>query len=111
MLITNHFLCEEMCIRDSIRDGAHDNYNVHIHNNDPSGLRIVYVFLRDKMCIRDSSNSDKQTLYRDENELVYVKEADPLMKVCRMLLRYKRLTEEELQQIEAAAKKELASSC
>ena len=30
------------------------------------------------------------------------------MKFRRMLLRYKRLTEEELQQIEAAAKKELS---
>ena len=61
-------------------------------------------------CVRigSHSNSDKQTLYRDENELAYVKEADPLMKFCRMLLRYKRLTEEELQQIEAAAKKELS---
>ena len=61
-------------------------------------------------CVRigSHSNSDKQTLYRDENELAYVKEADPLMKFRRMLLRYKRLTEEELQQIEAAAKKELS---
>ena len=61
-------------------------------------------------CVRigSHSNSDKQTLYRDENELAYVKEADPLMKFRRMLLRYKRLTEEELQQIETAAKKELS---
>ena len=61
-------------------------------------------------CVRigSHSNSDKHTLYRDENELEYVKDADPLMKFRRMLLRYKRLTEEELQQIEAAAKKELS---
>lgn len=63
-------------------------------------------------CVRigSHSNSDKHTLYRDENELEYVKEADPLMKFRRMLLRYKRLTEEELQQIEAQAKKELSAA-
>lgn len=33
-------------------------------------------------CVRigSHSNSDKHTLYRDENELEYVKDADPLMK-------------------------------
>ena len=48
-------------------------------------------------CVRigSHSNSDKHTLYRDENELEYVKDADPLMKFRRMLLRYKRLTEED----------------
>ena len=58
-------------------------------------------------CVRigSHSNSDKQTLYRDENELAYVKAADPLQKFRRMLLRYNRLTEEELKQIEAQAKK------
>lgn len=61
-------------------------------------------------CVRigSHSNSDKQTLYRDENELAYVKEADPLYKFRRMLLRYKRLTEDELKQIEEEAKKELS---
>ena len=61
-------------------------------------------------CVRigSHSNSDKHTLYRDENELKYVKEADPLMKFRRMLLRYKRFTEDELKEIEAAAKKELS---
>ena len=60
-------------------------------------------------CVRigSHSNSDKQTLYRDENELAYVKAADPLQKFRRMLLRYNRLTEEELKQIEAQAKKDL----
>lgn len=62
-------------------------------------------------CVRigSHSNSDKHTLYRDENELAYVKDADPLMKFRRMLLRYKRLTEEELKGIEADAKKQLAA--
>lgn len=63
-------------------------------------------------CVRigSHSNSDKHTLYRDENELEYVKSADPLLKFRRMLLRYKRLTEEELKAIEADAKKELSAA-
>ncbi len=63
-------------------------------------------------CVRigSHSNSDKHTLYRDENELAYVKEADPLVKYRRMLLRYKRLSEEELKQIEDEAKKELSAA-
>ncbi|MBB4036766.1 2-oxoisovalerate dehydrogenase E1 component [Dysgonomonas hofstadii] len=63
-------------------------------------------------CVRigSHSNSDKHTLYRDENELKYVKEADPLMKFRRMLLRYKRFTEDELKEIEAATKKELSAA-
>lgn len=60
-------------------------------------------------CVRieSHSNSDKHTLYRDEHELKYVKEADPLLKFKRMLLRYKRFTEEELLEIESAVKEEL----
>lgn len=63
-------------------------------------------------CVRigSHSNSDKHTLYRDENELNYVKEADPLYKFRRMLLRYKRFTEEELQQIEEEATKDLSTA-
>ncbi len=59
-------------------------------------------------CVRigSHSNSDKHTLYRDENELAYVKAADPLYKFRRMLLRYKRFTEAELEKIEEEAKKE-----
>lgn len=61
-------------------------------------------------CVRigSHSNSDKHTLYRDEDELSYVKAADPLVKFRRMLLRYKRFTEKELKEIEEAAKKELS---
>ena len=63
-------------------------------------------------CVRigSHSNSDKQTLYRDENELAYVKAADPLQKFRRMLLRYNRLAEDELKQIEAQAKKDLSAA-
>ena len=61
-------------------------------------------------CVRigSHSNSDKHTLYRDDAELSYVKAADPLQKFRRMLLRYKRFTEEELNLIEEDAKKELS---
>lgn len=61
-------------------------------------------------CVRigSHSNSDKHTLYRDENELTYVQTADPLDKFRRMLLRYKRFTEEELLVIEAESKKTLS---
>lgn len=63
-------------------------------------------------CVRigSHSNSDKHTLYRDEQELAYVKAADPLQKFRRMLLRYKRFTEEELKEIEDQAKKDLSAA-
>lgn len=63
-------------------------------------------------CVRigSHSNSDKHTLYRDEQELAYVKAADPLQKFRRMLLRYKRFTEEELKEIEEQAKKDLSAA-
>lgn len=63
-------------------------------------------------CVRIGahSNSDKHSLYRDDNELAYVKQADPLQKFKRMLLRYERFTEEELKQIEADVKKELSAA-
>jgi 2-oxoisovalerate dehydrogenase E1 component len=53
-------------------------------------------------CVRigSHSNSDRHELYRDENELKYVKEYDPLAKYRRLLLRYARATEEELNEIE-----------
>nr|WP_320037599.1 thiamine pyrophosphate-dependent enzyme [uncultured Bacteroides sp.] len=63
-------------------------------------------------CVRigSHSNSDKHTLYRDEDELAYVKAADPLQKFRRMLLRYERFTEDELKKIEEEAKKELSAA-
>ena len=59
-------------------------------------------------CVRigSHSNSDKHTLYRDENELTYVKSADPLYKFHRMLIRYGRFTEEELKEIADLAAKD-----
>ncbi|KGN91860.1 alpha-ketoacid dehydrogenase subunit alpha/beta [Porphyromonas canoris] len=60
-------------------------------------------------CVRIGahSNSDKHTLYRDEDELEYVKAADPIQKFRRMLLRYKRVSEEELLEIEEQVKKDV----
>ncbi len=60
-------------------------------------------------CVRihSHSNSDRHELYRDDYELNYVKEYDPLAKFRRMLLRYNRLTEAELQTIEEKVKNEV----
>ncbi len=57
-------------------------------------------------CVRihSHSNSDRHELYRDENERNYVKEYDPIAKYRRMLLRYERFTEKELEKIEGEAK-------
>lgn len=57
-------------------------------------------------CVRihSHSNSDRHDLYRDDAELNYVLEYDPLGKYRRMLLRYERFTEAELQEIEEEAK-------
>jgi 2-oxoisovalerate dehydrogenase E1 component len=60
-------------------------------------------------CIRihSHSNSDKHELYRDDYELNYVREYDPLAKFRRMLLRYKRFKEDELVKIEEEIKAEI----
>lgn len=57
-------------------------------------------------CVRigSHSNSDRHELYRDDNELGYVKDSDPLAKYKRLLLRYNRATEAELDAIEAGVK-------
>jgi 2-oxoisovalerate dehydrogenase E1 component len=60
-------------------------------------------------CVRihSHSNSDKHELYRDDYELNYVQEYDPVAKFKRMLLRYKRFKEEELVKIEEDIKSEI----
>ena len=60
-------------------------------------------------CIRmhSHSNSDRHELYRDDYELNYVREYDPLGKFRRMLLRYERLTEADLVTIEERVKEEV----
>jgi 2-oxoisovalerate dehydrogenase E1 component len=63
-------------------------------------------------CVRihSHSNSDKHELYRDDNELNYVREYDPLGKFARLLVRYNRLTEEELATIDAKVKAEVKAA-
>ena len=58
-------------------------------------------------CIRigSHSNSDRHELYRDDYEMNYIRTYDPMGKFRRMLLRYKRFTEEELAAIEAEVKR------
>lgn len=60
-------------------------------------------------CVRilSHSNSDRHDLYRNEAELNYVREYDPLSKFKRLLVRYERCTEEELAQIEENAREEV----
>ncbi len=63
-------------------------------------------------CVRihSHSNSDRHDLYRDDNELNYVNEYDPLGKFARMLVRYKRFTKEELAGIDAEVKAEVKAA-
>jgi len=63
-------------------------------------------------CVRmhSHSNSDRHELYRDENERSYVKEYDPLAKYRRMLLRYNRFTETELNDIDSKVKDEVKAA-
>lgn len=60
-------------------------------------------------CVRigSHSNSDRHELYRDPYELDYVRQNDPLLRFRRMLLRYGRMTEEQMQHIEEKAKAEV----
>jgi 2-oxoisovalerate dehydrogenase E1 component len=57
-------------------------------------------------CVRmeSHSNSDRHELYRSENERNYTRVYDPLAKFIRMLIRYNRFTQDEIQAIEEEAK-------
>jgi 2-oxoisovalerate dehydrogenase E1 component len=72
-------------------------------------IKEVHPVIVQASCVRihSHSNSDRHELYRDDYELNYVKEYDPLAKFRRMLLRYKRFTEKELLKIEERAKNEV----
>jgi 2-oxoisovalerate dehydrogenase E1 component len=63
-------------------------------------------------CVRihSHSNSDRHELYRDDYELNYVSEYDPLAKYRRLLLRYNRFTNEELVEIENLAREEVKAA-
>jgi 2-oxoisovalerate dehydrogenase E1 component len=60
-------------------------------------------------CVRihSHSNSDRHELYRNDSELNYVAEYDPLGKFRRMLLRYNRFTEQELDELTNKAMQEV----
>jgi 2-oxoisovalerate dehydrogenase E1 component len=57
--------------------------------------------------IHSHSNSDRHELYRDDYELNYVSDYDPLGKYRRLLIRYNRFTEAELVEIEERVKQEV----
>lgn len=63
-------------------------------------------------CVRmhSHSNSDRHDLYRDDNELNYVAEYDPLGKFARLLVRYNCLSKEELEEIDAQVKAEVKAA-
>ncbi len=63
-------------------------------------------------CVRmhSHSNSDRHELYRDDYEMNYVKQYDPLGKFNRMLIRYGRLTQDEISKIEEEVKAEVKKS-
>ncbi len=63
-------------------------------------------------CVRihSHSNSDRHDLYRDKAELNYVQEYDPIAKFRRLLIRYDRATEEELNDIDAVVKGEVKAA-
>ncbi|PTN09327.1 thiamine pyrophosphate-dependent enzyme [Mangrovibacterium marinum] len=57
-------------------------------------------------CVRieSHSNSDRHELYRSENERNYTRVYDPLAKFIRMLIRYGRFSQDEIQAVEEEAK-------
>jgi 2-oxoisovalerate dehydrogenase E1 component len=57
--------------------------------------------------IKSHSNSDRQELYRNDVELNYVLDYDPLAKFKRLLLRFNRLSPDEISEIEEKAKDEI----
>ncbi|MCW3787849.1 alpha-ketoacid dehydrogenase subunit alpha/beta [Plebeiibacterium sediminum] len=63
-------------------------------------------------CVRihSHSNSDRHELYRDNAELNYVQEYDPIAKYRRLLVRYDRATEDELTAIDEQVKAEVKAA-
>lgn len=61
-------------------------------------------------CVRigSHSNSDRHELYRSENELHCTKAADPLLRFRKQLLHSDKFTEEELDEIDNKAQKEVS---
>ena len=63
-------------------------------------------------CVRigSHSNSDRHELYRDENEIHCTSAADPLKRYRKQLLHSKRVSEEELKEIEDRVKTEVSEA-
>jgi len=63
-------------------------------------------------CVRihSHSNSDRHELYRDDYERNYVASYDPLGKFRRLLIRYGRMSDEEIMEIENKAREEVKSA-
>jgi len=63
-------------------------------------------------CVRihSHSSSDRHELYRDKSELNYVHEYDPIEKYKRLLVRYKRFDQKELEEIESNVAEEVKSA-
>ncbi len=92
-----------------------NGYGISVPKKDQTANRKVadnFRGLKKKPCIvhanciriHSHSNSDRHDLYRDDYELSYLRENDPLRKFRRLLLRYKRFTEEELVVLESKTK-------
>lgn len=60
--------------------------------------------------IQSHSNSDKHELYRDDYELKYAKDNDPIEKFMRMLKRYQRMSQEEISVIREKAENEVKNA-
>ncbi len=54
--------------------------------------------------IGSHSNSDRQELYRDDRELEHSRRSDPLLRFRQLLIKNKRFTEKELEEIEQNTK-------
>lgn len=85
-----------------------DSMNTMLTSKDIA-LKEQHPVMVHANCVRihSHSNSDRHELYRDDYELNYVKEYDPFAKFHRLLVRYKRLTEDEIKAIEEKVKSEV----
>jgi 2-oxoisovalerate dehydrogenase E1 component len=94
------FFCNGKDVFDSMNT-VNEAYHYVLENQKPA---IVHA-----NCVRihSHSNSDRHELYRDDYEMSYVQEYDPLAKYRRMLLRYNRFSEEELLAVEEQVKAEV----
>ncbi len=89
------------CNGKDVFDSVNTIYEAREHINKYEEPVIVQA-----NCVRihSHSNSDRHELYRDDYELNYVGEYDPLAKFRRLLLRYNRFTVTEIEKIEEEAK-------